>query len=39
MAVNTHNDLPQGTVPLCLNVKLLYFCSAHGETPCPCPRE
>ena len=32
-----HNVLPQGTLPLCQNVKPNCLCSAHRETICPCP--
>ena len=32
-----HNGLPQGTLPLCLNVKLKCLCSAHKETIWPGP--
>ena len=37
IALSKHNDLPQGTLSLCLNVKLKCLCSAHRETPWPCP--
>ena len=32
IAISIHNGLPQGTLPLCLNVKLKCLCSAHRET-------
>ena len=32
-----HSGLPQGTLPLCLKVKLKCLCSAHRETSWPCP--
>ena len=32
-----HNVLPQGTLPLCQDVKLKCLCSAHRETMWPCP--
>ena len=32
IAIDVHNGLPQGTLPLCLNVKLKCLCSAHRET-------
>ena len=34
--VITIYGLPRGTMPLCLNVKLKWLCSAHRETPWPC---
>ena len=37
IAIDIHNGLPWGTLPLCLNVKLECLCSAHRETPWPCP--
>ena len=32
-----NHTLPQGSLPLCQNVKLKCLCSAHGETIWPCP--
>ena len=32
-----HNVLPQGTLPLCQDVKLKRLCSTHRETMWPCP--
>ena len=32
VAVSMHSGLPQGTLPLCLKVKLKCLCSAHRET-------
>ena len=32
-----HNGLPQGNLPLCLNVKLKCLCSVHRETTSPHP--
>ena len=37
IAIDIHNGLPWGTLPLCLNVKLKCLYLAHSETPWPYP--